>query len=171
MEKAAELAEACSVFYSRGRAVAWFSQACAAAGMRAAALLGDFSAFLRGRRNLEFLKPPVIESLQVEFLSGLLESRGKGRLLPALTDLVRLNGAWARALYEGAGSELSLSYDPDSILGAASVNLPRFVAAFPFSPTAVRLSPGPDGPVLTRRKAGFSPAPESRRTPGPKKRS
>ncbi len=166
MEKAAELAEACAVFYSRGRAVSWFSQACASTGMRASALLGDFTVYLKKRgivgsvagATSEFMKPSEIEALQVEYLSELLRIRGREKLVPAMKDLVTLNGAWTRALFERESTELVLSYDPDLILGPASLDLPRFIAAFPASPTAVRLSPGPEGPVVTRRKLAASPS-------------
>ncbi len=181
MERAAELARACSVFYSRGRAVPWFGQACAALGMRPSALLGDFADLLKGlgRRPVEFLKPAEIEDSQVDFLSGLFMSRGKERLMPAMTDLVRLNGAWSRALAEGGNTDLVLNYDPDLILGPASLDLARFVAEFPPDRTALSLGPGPEGPELRRRKAATAtrtvnamktpkaPRPESPSRPGP----
>jgi hypothetical protein len=47
--------------------------------------------------------------------------------MPALRDLVRLHGAWGRALAEGEESILELSYDPEEALGAAAVGLAAFV--------------------------------------------
>jgi hypothetical protein len=43
-----------------------------------------------------------------------------------LRDLVRLHGAWGRALAEGEESLLDLSYDPEEVLGAAAVGLAAF---------------------------------------------
>ena len=57
LARAALLARACDVFYSRGRAVSWFLQALRPLGARPAAFLGRFGAFLgeaaaAGRRAL-----------------------------------------------------------------------------------------------------------------------
>jgi hypothetical protein len=51
---------------------------------------------------------------------------GLERLVPALRDLVRLHGAWARALAEGEESVLDLAYDPEEALGAPAVGLAAF---------------------------------------------
>ncbi|MCP6658032.1 hypothetical protein NL521_29285, partial [Klebsiella pneumoniae] len=46
LERAARLAEACDIFYTRGKAVAWFNSVASALRLSPAALLDEFAAWL-----------------------------------------------------------------------------------------------------------------------------
>ncbi len=157
LEAAAALAAACDRFYTRGRAVAWFKAALAPLGMRPSAFLRGFAQ--RGVRGGAGGGPAAarlddgaaafgvgadesraIEAEQLGYLEGLYSTERLRRLLPALRDLVRLHGAWGRALAEGEATELDLSYDPEEALGAA-LSLEAFARAAEPGPRRVRVVP------------------------------
>jgi hypothetical protein len=131
---AAALAEACDRFYTAGRAVGWFAAALAPLRARPSAFLRGYAETLargagagggRAPRGAAPAARPreegsrAIEAEQLAFLERSYSGARLGRLLPALRDLVRLHGAWARALAEGEETELELSYEPEEALGAA----------------------------------------------------
>ncbi len=121
MKSAASLAAACDRFYSAGRAVGWFKAALAPLRARPSAFLRDYSAWLARRGEAR-----TIQEEQLAFLEGSYAAAGLTSLLPALLDLVRLHGAWGRALAEGETSLLALTYDPDDLLGSGPSGLSAF---------------------------------------------
>ncbi len=157
MARAGRLAAACDLFYSRGRAVAWFLQALKPLKARPSVFLARFGESLvatpGGASAAAGLSGTDIEGLQLAFLEGEYRARGAERLLPALRDIVRFNGAWGRALAEGARSELDLAYDPDEVLGPAALDLAAFVRAARPRATRIAVTPGPGGPKVERRRA------------------
>jgi hypothetical protein len=94
----------------------------------------------------------AIEKLQIEFFTGLFAAEppaGKGAagkaaagsLAPgtaaaskpaavqAALDLIRVSGAWTRALAEGESSTLEIGWDPEALLDEASAGIADFAAA------------------------------------------
>lgn len=145
LEEAAFLAAACDRFYTAGRAVGWFKAALSPLRARP-------SAFLRGygewRRAAGRAAPHAgsgegsraIEAEQLGYLGHAYSAARLDRLLPAARDLVRLHGAWARALAEGEATELDLTYEPEEALGSA-LSLEAFVKAAEPDPSRVRVVP------------------------------
>jgi radical SAM superfamily enzyme YgiQ (UPF0313 family) len=129
LEMAARLARACDRLYTAGRAVAWFDAARKPLRMRASALLEAYASSRDASLAAGGDAPAEIEREQLAFIEGAYERAGLGNLAPALRDLVRLHGAWGRALAEGEESLLELSYDPDEVLGAAASGLAAFARA------------------------------------------
>jgi hypothetical protein len=80
------------------------------------------------------------------------KARGKAVLLPAALDLIRFNGAWSRALAEGAKTLLRLSYSLGDVEGPGILFLAAFAAQRPKSPCTVEILPGKDGPHARRIK-------------------
>jgi len=176
--RAARLARACDLFYSRGRAVSWFLQSLRPLGARPSAFLGRFGAFLEEAAAESGKAAPSaaagngqlsqrdIEGLQLAFLEAEYRAKGLEELLPALCDIVSFNGAWGRALAEGETSRLRLSYDPDEVLGPGALDLASFARAARRRPGSWIVRPGRGGPVLERDR-GASEAevrrPRSRR--------
>ncbi len=119
---ASVLASACDRFYSSGRAVAWFHAAIKPLRCRPSTFLRDFHSWLSGRGDI----PGTIEAEQLAFLDKAYRAAGLDTLLAALRDLVRLHGAWGRALAEGEESVLDLSYDPEETLSAPASGLAAF---------------------------------------------
>jgi hypothetical protein len=126
MAAAAALAAACDRFYGYGRAVGWFRAALRPLKARPSALLRDYGAWLTrtpgvgaAERNRD---SRTVEAEQLAFLGEAYGAAGLSALTPALRDLVRLHGAYGRALAEGEESLLDLSYDPEEVLGAGAAS-------------------------------------------------
>lgn len=148
MGAAAKLAAALSCFYSRGRAVPWFSALLGALGLSPSAFLASFLP-PPGWENLGHIE---IEALQCAHVEKVFKARGKAVLLPAALDLIRFNGAWSRALAEGAKTLLRLSYSLGDVEGPGILFLAAFAAQRPKSPCTVEILPGKDGPHARRIK-------------------
>ena len=100
LEEARRLATACDIFYSRGKAVAWFNAAAAAVKLSPSAFLGSFARFLesKGVRGEQEIADREIRDLQRAFLEQIFQERKKGRLLPLALDLVEYHHHYACAL-------------------------------------------------------------------------
>jgi radical SAM superfamily enzyme YgiQ (UPF0313 family) len=149
MAAAGELARACDRFYSRGRAVSWFQRALAPLRAKPAAFLSRFAAWSRGRSAGE-----DIESSQLGFLETEYRAKGLEALLPVLTDTLRLEGAFARAVAEGESSVLALSYEAAELLDPPSPDFRELAARLRRKTNRIRVSPGPRGPKIARLGRG-----------------
>ena len=102
LQVAQRLADACDIFYSRGKSVAWFNGIVAALRMSPAGLLEEFSTWLlekTGRNASEKdFQDEEIYLLQREFLSALFVQRKARRLLPAALDIVGYHHHYAATL-------------------------------------------------------------------------
>jgi len=98
--EAGRLAAACDIFYSRGKAVAWFNAVIGALKLSPSAFLSAFSLFLgsRGAQGEKLIEEQEIWGLQREFLGGIFRERRKERLLPLALDLVDYHHHYACAL-------------------------------------------------------------------------
>lgn len=92
MAVARRLAAACDLFYSRGKAVAWFNGIVAALRMSPSAFLDAFGVWLEKRTGREFSEENFSDEeiwvLQREFLSAVFVQRKVKRLLAAALDVV-----------------------------------------------------------------------------------
>jgi radical SAM superfamily enzyme YgiQ (UPF0313 family) len=163
LAEAAALADATDRFYTAGRAVAWFDAARRPLRRRASALLRDFSSFLAARggfgpsRGLGLESPLAIEAEQLDFLEAAYAEAGLKAILPALRDLIRLHGAWGRALAEEEESLLDLSYDPEEVLGAPAVGLAAFARGASPSSARWRIVPDENEGARIERASGNGP--------------
>jgi len=100
LEEARLLATACDIFYSRGKAVAWFNAAVGALKLSPAAFLGAFSRFLGSRGSLgeQEITEREIWGVQRAFLAEIFRDRKKSRLLPLALDLADYHHHYACAL-------------------------------------------------------------------------
>ncbi|AJE04555.1 B12-binding domain-containing radical SAM protein [Geobacter pickeringii] len=102
MAEAARLATATDIFYSRGKAVAWFNSITGALGLSPTALLGGFGRWLAdspsGRPGEQDVTDREIWSLQRAYLGSLFAKRGKKKLLSLALDLVDFHYHFAAAL-------------------------------------------------------------------------
>jgi radical SAM superfamily enzyme YgiQ (UPF0313 family) len=155
LAKAALLASACDRFYSAGRAIAWFEAARKPLRARPSSFLYEYAAWLAERGGPGKPEPVVIEAEQIDFLEHMYGRAGLGSLLPALCDLVRLHGAYGRALAEGAESVLELSYDPEESLGAVASGLPAFVRAASPSRGTWRVLPDEEDGARIERASSY----------------
>lgn len=101
MERASLLAAASDLFYSRGKAVAWFGSVIAPLGMSPSQFLDGFLRWLEGEGvdvRGETMNDDDIWSLQRRFVSHLFEGMGLSGLLPAALDLVDYHHHYGAAL-------------------------------------------------------------------------
>jgi len=136
MAAARRLAAACDIFYSRGKAVAWFKGIVAALRLTPASFLEEFAGWLQGERHGEFAETDFddqeIHRLQHGFLSKIFARRKAEKLLAAALDLVDYHHHYAAAVMAApprppSGRELK-RIDPlvRPLALAASVRLARF---------------------------------------------
>ncbi len=111
MAEAKRLTSASDIFYSRGKAVAWFNGITAALGMTPSGFLQGFADWLTetGNGNIAEtdLRDEEIWQLQRQCLSHLFKKRKAGRLLAAALDFVDYHYLYAAALMAPAPSRLS----------------------------------------------------------------
>jgi len=113
MAAAADLATACDIFYTRGKAVAWFNAVVAVLGLKPSDLLQKFSFWLTetrgsGMKESDFSDDAIGEMQQL-FLKRLFSGNKVKRYLPLLLDLATYHQQYAAVLL-AAPSET----DPDS---------------------------------------------------------
>uniref|UniRef100_C6E7Y0 Radical SAM domain protein n=1 Tax=Geobacter sp. (strain M21) TaxID=443144 RepID=C6E7Y0_GEOSM len=100
LKEASGLAAACDVFYSRGKAVAWFNAVVSAVKLSPSAFLAGFASLLgeRAEKGEKEIAEGEIRGLQREFLTMLFQQRKKTRLLPLALDLADYHHYYAQAL-------------------------------------------------------------------------
>lgn len=149
--RAASIARSCDVFYTQGRAVTWFLSALHPIKLKPSQFFQDFAHFLEARDTGAEYAHAEAESLQNEFMKSKYSEKGKAYLWPTLSDVIRLNGAWTRALAEGEETVLDLSYDPEDLFGADAMDLEYFTDNACMERCSVRVFPTADGPDLEIR--------------------
>ncbi len=102
MQKARRLATACDIFYTRGKAVAWFNSVIIPLKLRPSAFLEEFGAWLAAEKRGEIseteLEDQEIWRLQRAFLTRMFDSGKLRRLLPLVLDLVDYHYHYAAAV-------------------------------------------------------------------------
>lgn len=145
LEKAQLLASAADQMYNRGRAVMWFRALCSLSRMRPSAVL---EAWLDYGKGIAVDTPHgPIEDAQVELAKFIL-ARQSTELVEAMGQTIRASGAWTRALADGQGSKLELSYHPEDILDVGCADPRRLIAACRRQPGLWACEPGPEGPAF-----------------------
>jgi hypothetical protein len=106
MAATAELAAACDIFYTRGKAVAWFNAVVAVLGLKPSDLLQKFSAWLiermiqgggRSIKESDFSDDDIWEMQQL-FLKHLFSHKKVKRFLPLVFDLANYHHQYAEVL-------------------------------------------------------------------------
>ncbi len=102
MREAAGLALACDIFYSRGKAVAWFNSILFPLDLSPSAFLGKFRRWLRksigGPVTEASLSDRDIHEAQAAFITRLYSGKRLRRLLPAAQDLIDYHWHYADAV-------------------------------------------------------------------------
>ncbi len=102
MREAQKLALACDIFYTRGRAVAWFNGVLDPLGQRSSDFLQQFGEWLEteggGVQDEADLTDDQVWQLQRAFLTGRFAGKKLKRFLPAVLDLVDYHYHYATAL-------------------------------------------------------------------------
>ncbi|PKL24085.1 MAG: B12-binding domain-containing radical SAM protein [Spirochaetae bacterium HGW-Spirochaetae-3] len=159
LAEAERLASSTDVLYTKGRAVMWFRPVAVLAKARPSTLVARFADYLDAAApgaRAAGVPHRRLEELQLGFLSAMFEERppkAPGAADAAL-DLVRVSGAWTRALAEGETTEMDLGWTPDDVLDYATADIAEFAAEAPRAPGRWTCSPGPDGPRFRKTGAG-----------------
>jgi radical SAM superfamily enzyme YgiQ (UPF0313 family) len=102
MEEATAAALACDVFYSRGKAVAWFNSIISPLKLSPSSLLREFGRWLKSSKGEgvteKGLSDQEIWRLQRDFIINLYTGKKLCRLLPAALDLIDYHWHFAAAL-------------------------------------------------------------------------
>ncbi|MCE5256531.1 MAG: radical SAM protein [Spirochaetaceae bacterium] len=152
MAKAEEIAHACDIFYTLGRAVPWFNAVLQPLDLRPSAffqkIAGEAAVQFPGFRDASELLHADIEAFQCKILRIIYEQQGKASMLPAVLDLVRYNGALSRAFAEDETTKLQLSYPLPLVDGGEILDVEGFSDEYRVRPCTVMIRPGKDGPVV-----------------------
>jgi len=151
LDRAEALAAACDLFYTQGRAVTWFLSVLQALKLKPSQFLADFAAWLEvPAAGLAAARKPhaEIEALQIAFAEKKLAEKGKGYLVPAIRDIIALNGAWTRAFAEGEETRTELSFNPEDLFSPDAMDIEYFAENAYMEHCSVRVFPGPEGPDL-----------------------
>ena len=154
LDKAERLARSVDFFYNKGRAVPWFNQVLYPLKKTPAQLFQLFADFMDAKKkpwdaNLDSSYPASREAIMLEFLDEVFEKQKRSYLLPALWDVVRFHGAWARAMAEGITTTIDCNYDPDQLFGAGTLDLEEFCILAEMNPTKIRVRPGRGEPEVS----------------------
>lgn len=105
MRQAGKLANACDIFYTRGKSVAWFNSLAKALRQTPSGLLHDFSEWFcreHGDKTGEAdLEDHEIRLLQRKFITEKCQTRKRAKLLPLALDLLDYHYFYAAALLSG----------------------------------------------------------------------
>jgi hypothetical protein len=135
MAESALLAAACDIFYTRGKAVAWFNAICAALGLQPSDILQKFCLWLtetkRSVTQESDCSDAEVVSLQVSFLIRLFSDKKVRRYLPLVLDLVRYHQQYAAVLLAprietAVHSDKSGGIDTATLELAPSAHIVRF---------------------------------------------
>ena len=135
LEKAKKLAEATNLFYTKGRAVAWFNSVLYVLKEKPSEFLKRFEEFyqersassLRAKQNNPlFLNDKQIEGLQLSFIQKRFHESNKDRFFSATEDLIRLHSALGRCTFDGTESTLSMHYHPDDVMSEYGTDIEFF---------------------------------------------
>ncbi len=128
-----EIAFACRIFYTLGRAVPWFNSIVKAVKMSPSKFFQDFAEWQRVNNcslnsawDFEKARHSEIEKMQLKFLEFKFEEKHKSHLFAAASDIIRLNGAYSRLDSDGESCKLDLSYNAEDLMSPASLNLATF---------------------------------------------
>lgn len=106
MIAASQLAVACDIFYTRGKAVAWFNSIVKFLGLRPSELLHKFSIWLIDRNGVDIKESDFIDSdvwnLQRLFLTHLFKNKKYVKYLPLVIDLITYHQKYADVLQSSA---------------------------------------------------------------------
>lgn len=173
MVQARMLATACDVFYTRGKAVAWFNGVVAPLGLKPSDFLQEFGSWLTAKKGGTVCETDLDDGeiwlLQRDFLTRMFSCKGGKRLLPLVLDLVDYHHHYAAALQtpppEPPGRKelkkmallklpcrvapsarlAEFRYEILDILEAGAPDVRAFVDLFPASGSWAVIYPGVDG--------------------------
>ncbi|MBQ9908857.1 MAG: radical SAM protein [Treponema sp.] len=144
LARAEKLAQATNLFYTKGRAVAWFNSVLYVLREKPSEFLKSFVEFLNmGANSPAGLKQNLastgsirdwsaernsaqIEELQLAFIQKKFHEKHRERFLPAAEDLIRIHSALGRCTFDGTESTFTTHYHPDDVMSEYGTDLEFF---------------------------------------------
>lgn len=143
LAKAEKLALATNLFYTKGRAVAWFNSILYVLHEKPSEFLKGFtnyieSGFLSSEQKTKFASTgsirdwsaeknsTQIEELQLAFIQKKFREKHKDRFLPAAEDLIRIHSALGRCTFDGTESTFTTHYHPDDVMSEYGTDIEFF---------------------------------------------
>lgn len=149
IKKIKQIAFATETFYTYGRAVPWFLTALEPLKIKPTQFFSDFAEWQLCNNcdsSTNFVPSQLshqeIEKMQLLFLLLKYEEKNIKQYYTALTDFVKIQGAFARAACEGEHSILDLSYHPEDILSSQIYDIAFFCDNTCMEYTQIRVFPG-----------------------------
>ena len=140
-------------FYTLGRAVPWFLSVLNPLRIKSSVLLSDFAEWqrcnncsLKSGFNPKSEHHLVIEKMLLSFLKFKYEEKKLFHAFPVAEDLIKLNGAFARACGEGEETILDLSYSPEDLFSPYSQDILAFSEEVCMEACSVKVFNTSDGP-------------------------
>lgn len=143
LAKAEKLALATNLFFTKGRAVAWFNSILYVLHEKPSEFLKEFtnyieSGFLSSEQKTKFASTgsirdwsaeknsTQIEELQLAFIQKKFREKHKDRFLPAAEDLIRIHSALGRCTFDGTESTFTTHYHPDDVMSEYGTDIEFF---------------------------------------------
>ena len=140
-------------FYTFGRVVPWFLSVLNPLRIKSSVLLSDFAEWqrcnncsLKSGFNPKSEHHLVIEKMLLSFLKFKYEEKKLFHAFPVAEDLIKLNGAFARACGEGEETILDLSYSPEDLFSPYSQDILAFSEEVCMEACSVKVFNTSDGP-------------------------
>lgn len=142
-------------FYTFGRAVPWFLSVVNPLRIKPSVFLSDFAEWqrcnncsLKSGFNPKSEHHLVIEKMLLSFLKFKYEEKKLFHVFPVVEDLVKLQGAFARACGEGEETVLDLSYSPEDLFSPYSQDILAFSEEVCMEACSVKVFNTEEGPDL-----------------------
>ena len=169
LSKAERLSLATNLFYTKGRAVAWFNSVLFVLKEKPSVFLKKFADFLDSasslraclsadraeRSNLSSTgsvrdwtaaeHSSQIESLQLAFVQSRFHEKHLDRYLPTTEDLIRLHAALGRCTFDGTESVFTTHYHPDDVMSEYGTDIEFFTENCGKQKCRVRVFVGKNG--------------------------
>ena len=138
LERAERLALATNLFYTKGRAVAWFNSVLYVLNEKPSVFLKKFAEFLDSAgiksqastgsiRDWTAEENSVqIEELQLGFIKKRFAEKHLDRFFPACEDLIHLHSALGRCTFDGSESTFTTHYHPDDVMSEYGTDIEFF---------------------------------------------
>lgn len=144
---------ACRTFYTNGRAVPWFISVLRPLRLYPSKFFADFSEWQRCN-NCDFKSGFVpenenhknLEKMQLLFIEQKYEEKNQHPLIPAVHDIIKINGAMARLAGENEETVITTSFNPDDLLSEEALDLISFTENVCMETCKVKIFAGEEGP-------------------------
>lgn len=154
-DKIVKIQNACEAFYTYGRAVPWFLSVLKVLKINSTAFFTDFAEWqlcnnCSTKTGIDFsvLAHEEIEKMQLSFLELKCEEKNVLSLFSAISDVVKLNGAFSRIIADDKETVLDLHYHPEDLFSQDVLDLHFFADNVCMEENTYRVFLSNEGPTF-----------------------